>query len=452
MDPFIARTPYEPDRQEEIRASVAVDRLKAGEPPLDRMEAGLAAAMKAGRDPHAIPEIEDRRYALAHARGLARMRLAGDEAPSLGSIDWARVYSVDASIQREAERSLGMDMLDREARHRWGSSRTKSEIWVQAGVSPSVFGKAAEEELVSMAAGRFHEIAPGRGCSLETSLMSAMAPAAPSMEKVLHEAAGTPSPLTGPEGLAVTAARMDERRFGPLPPGPDGVRMATLSDRVELAARSSEIGHRDARGLHDPTPGRHPFAITHEHVVMARKAIASGTGMLGGIAAAARSVERSLDVPRDGSEDVRLESAVARLAKRGPDMVSGMRGDVRAVIADMLVQRSAADLLAGRGIEAEQALERFVSNTPGGREAVRFTGMASDAPSVKAAAEGRFGDLDDARGYASAVRNAIWRSSMGSSPDIENAIEMASRPAISSKGLPEARPQSFMQPMRGFGR
>ena len=91
MDPFIARTPHAPDRNEEALASAAVDRMKAGEPPLDRMEAGLAAAMKAGRDSHGIPEIEDRRYAMAHARGLARMRLAGEEAPSLGSVDWARV-------------------------------------------------------------------------------------------------------------------------------------------------------------------------------------------------------------------------------------------------------------------------------------------------------------------------------------------------------------------------
>lgn len=452
MDPFIDRTPPAPNEAEELAGMRAVDAVATGAGAHDRMQAGLAIAVLAGRELGGNPQVEDRRFAMAFARGLARMRTAGDEAPALGSVDWARVFTVDASIQREAEKSLGMDVLDREARHRWGSKWARTEQWVQAGVAPSVFGKAAEEELVSMAAGRFHEILPGRGRGLETALMSSMAPAMPSLERTLHEVAQTPMPISGVDGLGAVAARMDERRFGPLPAGPDGVEMATLSDRIELAARAREVGARDARGLHDPTPGRHPAAVSSEHVAKARAAMAGGMTSLARIAAGARAVEGDLGLVSDGREAARLESALARLVKRGPDPAGGMKGDVRGVVADMLIQRSAADRLAGRGTASAEALERFVSNTPGGRDAVRFTGMASDRASVAAMAEGRFADVDDSRGYASAARNSVWRAGMGSSPAIDASLDRAWAARSPSKGPGDMGAQFPPRQARGGGR
>jgi hypothetical protein len=453
MDPFIDRTPAEPTDAEELRASRTFDRLAAGGMPADRMEAGLAFAMVAGRDVAGNPQIEDRRFAMAYARGLARMRTAGDERPAIGSIDWARTFCVDASIQREAEKSLGMDVLDRQERHRWGSKWTRDEHWVQAGVSPSVFAKAADEELLSMASGRFHEILPGRGRPIETALMSSMAPALPSMEAGLHQVASTPVAMVGDNRLEEGARIADEKAFGPMPAGVDGIGMATLSDRIEMAARAREVGHRDARGLHDSTPGRHPFVVTEADRTSAATAMRGGSAPLARVASAARIVHAGLGLGAGAETDARLQSALARLAKRGPDPTSGMSADVRGVVADVLIQQAASDRLLGRGTAAEDALERMVSNTPGGRDSVRFTGIASDRPSVVAVAEGRFGDLDDSRGFASAVRSSMWKAGIGSSPEIDRIVERVSAPrAPMSKGPDLGTPQGYPRQARGSGR
>lgn len=453
MEPFIDRTPAEPTEAEELRATRTFDRLAVGGVPADRMEAGLAFAMLAARDVTGNPQIEDRRLTMAYSRGLARMRVAGDERPAIGSIDWARTFTVDASIQREAEKSLGLDMLDRQERHRWGSKHTRNEHWVQAGVSPSVFAKAADEELVSMASGRFHEILPGRGRGIETALMSSMAPALPSMEARLHEVARTPVAMVGENRLEEGARIADEKAFGPMPAGVDGVAMATLSDRIELAARAREVGHRDARGLHDRTPGRHPFAITETHRNSAAAAMRGSASPLAKVAAAARIVHADIGTGTSAETEARLEFALARLVKRGPDPTSGVSGDVRGVVADMLIQQAASDRLLGRGTAAEDALERLVSNTPGGRDSVRFTGIASDRPSVIAIAEGRFGDLTDDRGYASAVRSSMWKAGIGSSPEVDRVVERVSAPrAPTSKGPEQAAPQGYPRQMRGNGR
>ena len=449
MDGFTSRTPAEPTDAEEGRAFEAVDRLSWGGRPVDRMEAGLAFALTAGRDPAGVAEVEDRRFAMAFARGLARMRTAGDEAPAIGSIDWARTFCVDASVQREAERSVGMDLVDRRARHRWGAAWTVAEPWVQAGVAPSTFGKVTEEELVSMAAGRFHEIPPGRGRGLETALMGAMAPAMPSMEARLHLAAGTPPAATA-DRLADGAAAADLAAFGPLPEGRDGVAMATLGDRIDLAARSAEVGHRDARGLFDPTPGRHPFAVGIEHEAAADSALAGGASSLARVARAVEAFSAEAGPAVDGGERARLRSALSRLAARGPDAVTGLGGDVRTVLADVLAQRAAADVLSGRGSGAAAALERMVSNAPEGREGARFSTAPSERRDVELVAAGRFGELDDRRGWASSVRNTMWRASMSSSPAIDRAVERSAQAPRPSIGKGPARPApARTMPLRG---
>lgn len=426
MNDFMHKGPPGPNDDDLARGSRVVDRLAAGGRPVDRMEAGLVFALVGARDIAGISAIEDRRFALAMARGLARDREEGGI--GMSSIDWARTFAVDASIQREAEKLLSLDMLDRQARLRWGSSAIQGEPWMQAGVPPSVFSKAAEEDLKAMASGSFQDLSVLRGPEVETSLLSAAQPAAPSLEVRLHLAAGTPPSGKDRDSLAKGILAADQRAFGPVDPKAwTGQELAAIADRMALARRAADVGHRDARGLFDPTPGRSPFATDHAQDLRGIAAVQGGEkGRLNRVAQAALEVLEGIDPAgvASGDDGIRLATAAARLVKAGPHPGGDERSDVRTLVADVLVQKCAADTVFGTVSPARAVLEEMVSGNVDSRESVGFWRRGQEEQ-MKAVAFGRFQDLDDSTGLASGIRNTIWRAEMVGSPSMNRRVETA---------------------------
>jgi hypothetical protein len=345
----------------------------------------------------------------------------------MSSIDWARTFAVDASIQREAEKLLSLDVLDRQARLRWGSRDVQGEPWMQAGVSPSLFSKAADSDLKAMASGSFGDLSPLRAPEVELSILSAAQPAMPSLEARLHLAAGTPPVGPGQAGLAEGIVQADLRAFGPVDPEAwTGAEIAARSDRMALARRAAEVGHRDARGLFDPTPGRSPFDVDHAQTLRGIRAVQGGeTGRLARVVQAAHEVIAQVDGGSPRFDDVSsLPSAVARLLKAGPPVGGDERVDVRILVADVLVQKCAGDFLAGRPSSARPVLEEMVSGSPEARETVGFW-RRGEKEAIEAVASGRFDRLDDSTGLASVVRNTTWRAEFGGSRSIDLRIEAA---------------------------
>lgn len=426
MNDFMHKGPPGPNDEDLARASRVVDRLSGGGRPADRMEAGLVFALVGARDITGISVIEDRRFTMAMSRGLARDREEGGI--GMSSIDWARTFAVDASIQREAEKLLSLDMLDRQARLRWGSSEIQGEPWMQAGVPPSVFSKAAEEDLKAMASGSFQDLSILRGPEVETSLLSAAQPAAPSLEVRLHLAAGTPPLGKDRDSLSKGILAADQRAFGPVDPKAwTGQELAAMADRMALARRAADVGHRDARGLFDPTPGRSPFATDHAQDLRGIAAVQGAEkGRLNRVAQAALEVLEGIDPAgvASGDDGIRLATAAARLVKAGPHPLGDERSDVRTLVADVLVQKCAADTVFGTSSPARSVLEEMVSGNVESRESVGFWRRGQEEQ-MKAVAFGRFQDLDDSTGLASGIRNTIWRAEMVGSPSMNRRVEMA---------------------------
>lgn len=422
-----ARAP-EPTAEHWEAASETMASLGRGEDPIDRMEAGLRLAMELGTDPKGIPEIEARRFEMAFAHAIARNHEMDEGGPALASTDWARSFLVDASIQREAEATLGAKPAARASRHRWGASETKDEHWAVIGVPPTLFSNATEDELKVMASGRMHELTGDRATQIEIAVMSAMAPGSPRLEHDLQIATIGAVVATDMRAMVELA---DRSAFGPLPLGSDNLTMAGIADRMDLARRAAEVGHRDARGLFDPTPGRNPFVTTFEQEQRAERAVmgldVSPFGRVVNIAAHSLNALDGFDVDIEGPH--RLKMAAARLLTTGPNPFGDEKGDVRALMADVLLQRAAEEKLSGviGRDRSARLLEEMVSGNPESRESVRFTTLPSERRETQAVADGRFAEVTDARGIASGLRNAVWRASIVGSAEIDRTIrqEMA---------------------------
>jgi hypothetical protein len=415
-----ARAP-EPTIEHWDVASDAMSRLGRGEDPVNRMEAGLRLAMELGTDPKGVPEIEARRFEMAFAHAVARNHEMEEGGPALASTDWARSFLVDASIQREAEATLGATSAARASRHRWGASETKNEHWAVAGVPPTLFSNASEDELKVMASGRMHELTGDRATQIEIAVMSAMAPGSPRLEHDLEIMTVGSVAVSGMRGMVEHA---DRSAFGPPPIGPDNMAMAGIADRMDLARRAAEVGHRDARGLFDPTPGRNPFVTDFDQERRSERAVmgldATPFGRIVNTAAHSLNALSGFDVDMDGAH--RLKMAAARLLATGPNAFGDEKGDIRALMADVLLQRAAEEKLSGRDRGSAGLLEEMISGNRDSRESVRFTTLPSERRETEAVANGRFSEVGDGRGIASGLRNATWRASIVGSPEIDRTI------------------------------
>lgn len=424
MEHFAKIAAPEPTQEQVEHAIATVHYLSKGNPPRNRMEAGLDVALTIGIDPSHERVVEERRFEMAYANALARNERAGPEAPSLASHDWARSMLVEASIQREAEISLQLPAREVQARHQWGAPRVESEHWAQAGVRPHLFREASTEDLKSMAAGRMYELAGETGSLVEASVTAAMAPGSPHLEHSLvsasaYRAQGTDLPK-GREQVEL----VDASRFGPKPAGPDHEVMGGIADRMMLAQKAAAVGHRDARGLFDPTPGRNPFEVGQMHVERANRATygLENSEFSRRVQLASRTMIAMDGLAADPNRANRLKMAAARLLASGMNSQGDAKVDVRTLMADVYLQRTAEDLLAGKDSGAKDRLEALVSGTPSGRDAVRLTTLPSERSETQAIAEGRFHDVSDARGLASGLRHSTWRAEMVGSSMIDRAI------------------------------
>lgn len=434
MTDFAMPVIREPDGRHLSEASDAASRMIEGGVPRSRMEAGLAFALAMGRGFGEYEVVEDRRVELAYARALGRNADLGAEAPELGSLDWARTLILDASIQREAEASLRLDVMDRAERHSWSSVVLLEEPWAKAGISPALFVESSEEDLKALAGGEFHLLSGGRAGMAERALVSGMAPGSEDLEVSLHAIAGTVPVGRGMEGFRTGAGIADSARFGPMDASrPTSADMGSVAMRMDLAERASRMGMRDAKGLFDPTPGRSPFAVSEADRAAGEAAVAvPGSSRLGRLAAAALMVEAGFGLPDDGRRRARMGSAAARLAKDGLFVSADPAEQVRTLVADVLVQRAAADALSGADGGASAVLSRMLGERGG---AVGFTALASERRQTAAAAQGRFEDLDDRRGLASGVRDTLWRASIGGDVSIDRSVAGALTRAAAPQGV-----------------
>jgi hypothetical protein len=424
MEHFATIASPEPTHAHVQQAIDTVQYLAQGNPPRNRLEAGLDVALAIGIDPSHERVVEERRFEMAYANALARNERAGPEAPSLSSHDWARSLLVEASIQREAEISLQLPAKEVQQRHQWGAPRVEAEHWAQAGVRPYLFREADGEELKAMAAGRMHELTGETAGRVEASVTAAMAPGSPLLEHTLVSAAAYRAHGTDlPKGREQVEL-VDAARFGPKPAGPDHEVMGGIADRMMLAQRAAAVGHRDARGLFDPTPGRNPFEVTPMHVERANRATIGfeNSEFSRRVQLASRTMIALDGLAADPNRGARLHSAAARLLASGMNSQGDAKADVRTLMADVYLQRTAEDLLAGKDSGAAGRLEALVSGTPAGRDAVRLTTLPSERAETQAIAEGRFQDVSDARGLASGIRHSTWRAEMVGSSMIDRAI------------------------------
>lgn len=423
-------------------AGEAVSAMGMREEPRSRMEAGLATAMRIGIDPTHPFEIEERRYEMAFAHALARNDRDGVEAPALSSLDWARTLIVDASIQREAEITLRSPPAVAASRHRWGASEVASEPWAQAGVPPTLFLNATREDLMSMASGSMHEMRGETAAQFEISVIAAMTTGSPHLEHRLEKAAVLVSEVSSIRGRELIEM-LDEQIFGPRHEGPDHADMGALADRMILARRAAEVGHRDARGLFDPTPGRNPFEVTPEALRRAERAVMGlEPGQFGRtVTLAGNSLAAIAGWDQDIEGGHRLKMAAARLLTTGPNPLGDQKADVRVLMADVYLQRAAEDRIVGKDSGAARLLETIVSGNAESRESVRFTTLASEREETRAVADGRFHDVGDSRGIASGLRNATWRAGIVGASEIDKVIRQEivrmsapSRPVSVAKG------------------
>lgn len=432
----------EPSDRNLADASDAVSAMGAHEEPRSRMEAGLSMAMRIGIDPSHPLEVEERRYEMAFAHALARNDRDGAEAPALSSLDWARTLIVDASIQREAEVTLRSDPRVAASRHRWGASEVSSEPWAQAGVPPTLFLNATREDLTSIASGAVYDMRGETAAQFEISVIAAMTTGSPHLEHRLERAALVVGENASLKGRALIEA-LDEQVYGPLHAGPDHRDMGALADRMILARRAAEVGHRDARGLFDPTPGRNPFIVTDEALRRSERAVMGlEPGQFGRTVTLANNSLAAIagwDQDIEGSH--RLKMAAARLLTTGPNPLGDQKADVRVLMADVYLQRAAEDRITGRDSGAARLLETIVSGNPDSRESIRFTTLASEREETRAVADGRFHDVGDARGIASGLRNATWRAGIVGASEIDKVIReetvrmsAPSRPVSVAKG------------------
>ena len=423
MKDFTRIAAPQPDDRHLSDAQDAVAAMRSGDEPRNRMEAGLATAMRIGIDSAHSPQVEERRYEMAFAHALARNQRDGVEAPALSSLDWARSFIVDASIQREAEVTLQSVPKVAASRHRWGASEVASEPWAQAGVPPTLFLNAGQDDLKSMASGSVHDLGNDAAAQVEISVLSAMTSGSPHLENRLENAAVLVADGASPRGRELIEM-LDEQVFGPRREGPDHADMGALADRMILARRAAEVGHRDARGLFDPTPGRNPFVVTPENLRRSERAVIGlEPGAFGRtVALAANSLNAIAGWDQDVDGAHRLKMAAARLLTTGPNPLGDQKADVRVLMADVYLQRAAEDRLSGRDSGAARLLETIVSGNAESRESVRFTTLASERMETQAVAEGRFDDVGDARGIASGLRNATWRAGIVGASEVDRVI------------------------------
>ncbi|AXK43957.1 hypothetical protein [Erythrobacter aureus] len=366
------------------------------EDPDNHLEGGLRiASVWSAQNGHSSPMIDERRLELAYARIVAREREGATDPVALSSKDYARMLVVDASLQREAEKALKLDLLDRQERFSWMNPDMNDVPWVRNDTSPTVMNDFAEADLKALASGNFEDMSKNQRSNVELMLLRGASPRSPEFEAELDKA----------------AEHEDSLQFIPMRKDVAGLTAEEFGGVVDRMAMVAP-GQRPA---YDARPQYNPFSIDERRDGLQTATVNAVVGgrvknPLEQATRIALEFQQERGIPVDAEAKQQMECAVARFVSSGDRGVSPVDA-AKVLIVDTAMQRVAREKLeAGakdlRKSPSVQILEDVVGK--GGYPI--FTKLESEKQDTLAVAQGRFSDLTDKRGMGSAVYLAIHRS------------------------------------------
>lgn len=347
------------------------------------------------------------------------------------SVDYARMLITDASLQKVAGEVLDLDVIDRKERFSWMNPDIEQEPWFQAGISPSQLAGLTSDTIDSLAAGEFENIAPYPRESIELMILKAGNTQDIDLDRGLqrlNEVANFGQPgivlpfgdaeLQG-EYLRLKCANLDNDRFGRqegralTPKEFEGV-----VDRL-TAAHNADLVRGTGMAVYDDRPGKNDFAVSKEEIAgaMTMTLAAQGSVVRGPHEQVARVAMDHLQergYMLDGQMNQQVARAMARMMKA--PMADSQVGRVQQVLMDVAVQRTAFekanggyDMEGSAGHEISPA-EKMADELGGKGTALQFNNLKFESNERYYCAIGAFDRLDDERGYATAVRQAMYRS------------------------------------------
>ncbi|QAY80360.1 hypothetical protein [Sphingosinicella sp. BN140058] len=423
----------EPDEGQRRAAQDILVGYRLGDPPSSRLEAGLRIAIEwTRRDGFEIDAGEEQRMEFAVARILARQGAPKVEAVDLGSVDHARLLLVDASLQREAEIAMQLDLLDRQDTYSWTHPDVTRIPWVKAESSPTDFMNFADADLFAISEGEFEQISRGQRENVEIMLLRGVNARDDEFERELHQigaelyrgAAAIRAQDFGASAdvsrLQANAEALDLERFSALP-APGGLSakdMGGVVDRVAMA-KLADKHSETSQNLYDARPGRNPFRLSAEtlrfaEVTVSKVADGVVTNRTERAARIALEFQKEHGLSIDRAALVRLEGAVARAAADSHRPTWSDLDLAKRLVVDTSMQKAAAEKLAPRsplGIQkGPSASEKSLELMLGRGNYPVFTRLPYERADTLAVSKGQFQDLTDDRGIGSMVRTALHRS------------------------------------------
>lgn len=195
--------------QDRAKASEAMDREVMREDPDTQLQSGLRiASIWSAQHGHSSPLVDERRLELAYARIVARERAEVTDPVALTGKDYARMLVVDAALQREAEKALKLDLVDRQMKYSWMNPDINEVPWVRTDTSPTVLNDFAEDDLKALASGNFEDLSNAQKSNVELMLLRGASPRSPELDAELDRAAGFDSAwlasLRAPDGSVMS--------------------------------------------------------------------------------------------------------------------------------------------------------------------------------------------------------------------------------------------------------
>ncbi len=382
------------DEDREV-AYEAMTRDASRQDPETQLDGGLRIAGNWTAKNHSLNMVEERRLELAYARIVAREREGETDPVILSSKDYGRMLLVDASLQREAEEGLKLDLLDRQDRFSWVNPEMNDVPWVRADTSPTVINDFAEDDLKALASGSFEDISRAQRGNVEIMLLRAASPRSPDLEAELEAAAQRE------DSLMFLGAKKGQRGLTP-------EEFGGVVDRLAMIAP----GQRPA---YDARPQYNPFSLDERKSGLETatvNAVVSGR-VKNPLERATRVAlefqqERGIRVTAEAKQH--MEGAVARFVSSGERGVTSLEV-AKALIVDTAMQRTAREKLESREpSERQSASAKILDDIVGKGGYPIFTKLEAEKRDTMAVAQGRFSDLTDERGIGSSVYLAIHRS------------------------------------------
>lgn len=373
----------------------AMSKEVSREDPDNHLEGGLRIAANWTAGHHSLQMVEERRLELAYARLVAREREGVTDPVALSSKDYARMLVVDASLQREAEKGLKLDLLDRQERFSWMNPDMNDVPFVRADTSPTVMSDFAEDDLKALATGNFDDISKLQRSNVELMLLRGASARSPELEAELDKAAKHEDGLTYLP-MEKGAGKLTATEFG------------GVVDRLAMIGP----GQRPA---YDARPQYNPFSIDERRDGLQTATVNAVVGgrvknPLEQATRVALEFQQERGIPVNAEAKQQMECAVARFVSSGDRGVSPVDA-AKILIVDTAMQRAAREKLeAGVKDLSKSPSVKILEDVVGKGGYPVFTKLESEKQNTLAVAQGRFSDLTDERGMGSAVYLAVHRS------------------------------------------